>query len=443
MRGGQWTSYSREDLPFIIAKIYGERFVNACCLTIGNAAWKGRQKDIGSSGLSRTMIVRQFLQWMRTAGAAERANATAALARAYLYSELGPDDRAAAEGALIMLLDDPSPVVRAELARALAFSEQAPPAVILGLAADQPEVASWVLEHSPLLLDTDLVDAVATGEVQTQSAIANRNALPRSVSAAIAEVGAAEACLILAENPAAQIAPFSFDRIVARFGHLGALREAMLARDDLPAPTRQALVAQLSQTLAGFVAARAWLQSDRAQRVAKEACEKATVMLAAVSPEEEVKPLIRHLRESGQLNAGLMLRALLCGNVEMFLQALAELSGIPLRRVSALVHDRGASGLRAVFDAAGLPALTYPAFREAIDALREAGFDPGGATRLKRRMVERVLTRCADEADLDTAPLLTLLRRFAAEAAREEARMFCDELVAADVSDPFAHRAAA
>ena len=84
MRGGQWTSYSREDLPFIIAKIYGERFVNACCLTIGNAAWKGRQKDIGSSGLSRTMIVRQFLQWMRTAGAAERANATAALARAYL-----------------------------------------------------------------------------------------------------------------------------------------------------------------------------------------------------------------------------------------------------------------------------------------------------------------------------------------------------------------------
>jgi hypothetical protein len=43
-------------------------------------------------------------------------------------------------------------------------------------------------------------------------------------------------------------------------------------------------------------------------------------------------------------------------------------------------------------------------------------------------MVERVLTRCADEPDVETAPLLTLLRRFAAEAAREEARLFCDEL---------------
>ena len=29
----------------------------------------------------------------------------------------------------------------------------------------------------------------------------------------------------------------------------------------------------------------------------------------------------------------------------------------------------------------------------------------------------------------DIEPLLTLLRRFATEAAREEARMFCDELV--------------
>src|SRR6266849_5076288 len=146
--------------------------------------------------VSRNMIASQFLQWVRTASAAERSDATRALARAYLYSELGPDDRAASEGALIMLLDDPSPLVRAELARALAFSEYAPPAVILGLASDQPEIASWVLEHSPLLVDGDLVDAVATGP-KAQAAIANRSNLPCTVSAAIAEVGSAEACLIL------------------------------------------------------------------------------------------------------------------------------------------------------------------------------------------------------------------------------------------------------
>jgi uncharacterized protein (DUF2336 family) len=389
-------------------------------------------------GVARIMIVRQFLQWVRTASAAERAEATSALARAYLYSDLSTDDRAACEGALIMSLDDPSPLVREALARALAFSEFSPPAVVLGLAADQAEVASWVLEHSPLLVDADLVDAVATGRGQAQIAIANRTKLQPAVAAAIAEVGSAEACLVLIENPSALIAPFSLDRVVARFGHLAAIREAMLMRPDLPAPTRQALVAKLSETLAGFVAARAWLDEERAQRIAKEACEKATVTLAAVSPHTEIEPLIRHLRESGQLNAGLVLRALLSGNIDLFEHALAELSGLPLMRVSALVHDKRGAGFRAVYEKAALPASTYPAFREAIEAMKEGGFidSPGGATRLRRRMVERVLTRCADEPLEEIEPLLTLLRRFAAEAAREEARMFCEELVAGDGDEP-------
>jgi hypothetical protein len=51
-------------------------------------------------------------------------------------------------------------------------------------------------------------------------------------------------------------------------------------------------------------------------------------------------------------------------------------------------------------------------------------------------MIERVLNACAAERGegdgADLASVLTLLRRFAVEAAREEARMFCDDLVAND-----------
>ena len=42
----------------------------------------------------------------------------------------------------------------------------------------QRTLASWVLEHSMLLVDADLVDAVATGRPQAQAAIANRARLP-------------------------------------------------------------------------------------------------------------------------------------------------------------------------------------------------------------------------------------------------------------------------
>jgi uncharacterized protein (DUF2336 family) len=377
------------------------------------------------------MIVRHFLDWIRTAPAGKRAEATGALARAYLYSDLSPDDAAAAEGAMLMLLDDASPLVRRALADTLAASPSAPPAIVLALAADQPQIAAPVLALSPLFVDADLVDAVATGNGAIQVAIATRAGLPRPVAAAIAEVGTAEACLVLAENSAAEIAPISIDRIVERFGHLAAIREAMLARADIAAATRLTLVAKVSETLVDFVAARQWLDADHARRIGREACEKATVTLAAETPSAQMRALVHHLRVGGQLTGGLILRALLSGNVVLFEEALAELTNMPVERVSGLVHDSGNAGLRALFEQAKLPPSTYPAFKEAIEAMREGGLgsEPGGAARLKRRTIERVLTRCENEELGDLAPLLTLLRRFATEAAREEARLFCDELV--------------
>ena len=380
------------------------------------------------------MIVRHFLQWVRTAEAAERAEATSALARAYLYSELIDDDRIAAEGAMIMLLDDPSPLVRRALAEALGASADAPAAVMHALLNDMPDIAAIVLERSPTLLDSDLVDSIAIGDAAMQSAIARRAYLPRSVAAALAEVGTPEACLTLIENPGADIALFSLDRIVARFGHLAAIREALLSWPELPAATRHALIIKVSQTLAGFAVACNWLDEGRAQRIAQEACEKATVTLAANVEPSEVSPLVGHLRETGQLNAGLVLRSLLSGNIDFFEQALAELAELPVRRVAALVHDRRGAGFKAVYDRAGLPQSVYPAFRAAIEGMHETGLhaEPGGNTRLKRRMVERVLTSCAGMTAGDIEPLMTLLRRYATEAAREEARLFCDELVDMD-----------
>jgi uncharacterized protein (DUF2336 family) len=380
------------------------------------------------------MIVRQFLQWLRNASPGERADATSALARAYLHSDLSIDDRAAAEGAMIMLLDDPSPLVRRALAEVFASSQKAPPIIVHALAADQPEISVAVLERSPLLLDADLVDLVATSHPEAQIAIASRALLQRSVAAAIAEVGAAQGCLALLENPDAEITPFSVGRIIERFGHLAAIRENLLDRADLPTANRQALLAKLSETLAGFVTSRHWLAQDHAQYAAREACEKATVALAADTPYEEVGDLVHHLRDSGQLTAGLILRALLSGNVVLFEEALAELSELPIERVMSYVHDKNISGFRALYLKAALPDGAYPAFREAIAAMRDGVLlgEQGGASRLKRRMVEQVLMRCAEEAGDDIEPLLILLRRFAVEAAREEARMFCDDLVATD-----------
>ena len=383
------------------------------------------------------MIVRQFISWIKTAPAGERADATRALARAWLISDLTAEDRAAAEGALLMQLDDVSPLVRQAMAEVFARSTEAPAAIVQALSLDQPSVSLPVLEHSPLLIDADLVDIVATGDSATQCAIARRIRLPASVCAAIAEVGTAEAALELIENPYAELAPFSWDRIVERHGHLAAIRELMLELQDLPAATRAALVAKLSDTLAQFVVARNWLSADRAVRIASEARDRSTVNIAAASRGEDMRGLVRHLRATSQLTAGLILRAMLSGNLELFEAALAELSDLPSSRVAALLHDRGGVSLHALLRRAGLPELTFAAFHAALEAGHETGFvdTVDGAARLRRRMVERVLTHC--ETDSQAAePLLILLRRFATELAREEARMFCDELAAEETIAP-------
>src|SRR5450755_2302694 len=377
------------------------------------------------------MIVRQFITWIRTAPAGERAEATRALARAWLISDLSESDRAAAEGALLMQLDDASPLVRQAMAEVFARSAEAPAAIVQALSLDQPSVALPVLEHSPLLIDADLVDIIATGNCAMQCAIARRINLPASVCAAIAEVGSAAAALELIENAYAELAPFSWDRIVERHGHLAAIRESMLVLEDLPAATRLALVAKLSDTLAQFVVARNWLSPDRAERIAGEARDRSTIHIAARSRGDDMRGLVRHLRATGQLTAGLILRALLSGNLELFDTALAELSGLPQARVSALLHDRGGASLHALLTRAGLPESTFAAFRAALDVSHESGFADTvhGFAILRRRMVERVLTHCETDSQA-TGPLLILLRRFANESAREEARMFCDELIA-------------
>jgi uncharacterized protein (DUF2336 family) len=386
------------------------------------------------------MIVRQFINWIRTAPAGERAEATRSLARAWLISNLSADDRGAAEGALLMLLDDPSPLVRQAMAEVFSRSAEAPAAIVQALSLDQPSVALPVLEHSPLLIDADLVDIIATGNGEMQCAIARRVNLPASVCAAIAEVGSAAAALELIENAYAELADFSWERIVERHGHLAAIRESMLVLEDLPAATRLALVAKLSDTLAQFVVARNWLSPDRAERIAGEARDRSTIHIAARSRGDDMRGLVRHLRATGQLTAGLILRALLSGNLELFDTALSELSDLPQARVSALLHDRGGASLHALLMRAGLPPSTFAAFRAALEVSHETGYadTPGHAARLRRRMVERVLTHC--ETDPQAAePLLILLRRFATESAREEARMFCDELMAEEQVAPIGH----
>jgi uncharacterized protein (DUF2336 family) len=377
------------------------------------------------------MIVRHFITWVRTASAGDRAEATRALARAWLVSDLSKDDRAAAEGALLMLLDDTSPLVRQAMAEVFCRSNEAPAAIIRALAQDQPSVAVPVLEHSPLLRDSDLVDIVAMGREETQAAVARRIELSAPVCAAIAEVGHPLAALELLGNALAELPQFSLDRMIERHGDVVAIRETLLARDDLPAVSRLALVTKLSDRLTGFAVAQQWLGDEHAKRIASDARDRSLMSIAALADSDDLAQLVQHLRISGKLNAGVLLRGLLCGNLGLFCEAMIQLTGLPPGRIASLLNDRGIAGLNALLRRADLPASTLPAFRPALEACLDTEFSgsPVAAGSLRRNLVDYTLACCEADPQVSDGPLLIMLRQFSMEAAREEARLFCDGLV--------------
>ena len=381
------------------------------------------------------MIVRRFLAWSQMVPPGQRAEGVNALALGYLYSPMTAEIRREAEAALTSVLEDPSPLVRRVLAEAFASAVEAPHHCILALANDQPEIAALVLERSPVLTDQDLLDCAAAGEVAVQAAIARRPDLGAAVSAYLAEAASLEAVRALADNPGADVPEFSLRRMVERFGADAGLREALLARAELPASVRVDLVCAGASALTGFVRDCGWLSGERAERLRREACERAIMDIALAATREDscegALEIVSHLRAIGRLTPALMLRALLSGDRSLFEAALAELAGQPLARASGFVRLHQGGGFVALYDRARMPSNLLPVFQAALMAQDDAGEAASVEDGLlSRGLIAQVLEDCEALEDPELATVMALLRRFDAEAAQQEARELTKRLFA-------------
>ena len=368
-------------------------------------------------------IVRRFLAWVQSADADARAQGVSALARAYLYSDLPASLRAEAVLAMTALLDDPAVGVRRSLAEALCRAHDAPRAVILSLAADEPEAAAPVLRYSPVLTDADLVDCVTGGDIAAQTALARRPNLPPRAKAALAETGHVDAVRALVANAEIDCPAELLRCIFARFGDDTSLRDALLERPALPAALRARIAVAAAKDL-GLEASQ-WMAPLRAERVAREARDQAICTIASSCPLDERAELTRALRAAGALTPALLLRSLLGGERSLFAHALAELSGLPLPRVAAFILEPLGEGFAALAHRVGLKAGVLLAFRAALAAIKAQAVE--GGDRLKLPLVQKVIDACEQLDDPALAKVRALMWRFAAEAAKAEAASFARE----------------
>jgi uncharacterized protein (DUF2336 family) len=350
----------------------------------------------------------RFLQWAAAASPDRRADAASALARARLHCTLDLAERQDAEIAMTALLDDPCASVRRALAHALSGAHDAPRRLVIALANDRAEVALPLLMRSPVLTDAELVDRVAAGDAAVQRAVAMRPRLGPGPATALAESGDRSVALALIGNIGARLPTAALWRLIERFGGDEDARQALLARPDLPADVRAEIALLSAENLApGDIAA-------------ERRPDAALVAIALACPDAERMALVRTLKLRGALTLALMLRSLLGGERAFFAAALADLSGLPFARAFSLIGDPKGQGFAALARKAGLPRHALPALRAALVAVAARGsLGPDG---LKRDLVEAAIAACQARRDPALAPILSLLGRFAAEAARIEAR---------------------
>jgi uncharacterized protein (DUF2336 family) len=380
-------------------------------------------------------VVTRFLTWSRGAPVAGRVGAARALARAYLTSELSPEEREQVETAMTVLLDDQAVEVRLVLADALGKSQHAPAHIIMTLATDAEPVALIVAEHSPVILDSELVDMAATRGEAMQIAIASRPFLSRAVSAALGEVGSAEACRALVINAGARVPRFTLDRIVGRHGDCPELRLALLERKDLPLDVRQVLLGKLAGALRDLIVGHGWTTPERAAAVTDDARECATIAASFEAPVDNLPALVAQLMEGNALTPAFLIRAVAAGQALLFETALSMLARVPKERVAALVASGRTANLRALLQKAGLPHKTFPAFSAAIDVIRqgEALAEPGegGDYRRAAALIDAIVTKYQRRPDRELDQILALLRRFARDAKRAAARDYAEQIRAA------------
>lgn len=124
--------------------------------------------------------------------------------------------------------------VRRVLAEEIKTLDCVPKHIVRALAADVESVAAPILEYSPLLSDSDLIEIVTTAQAHhALVAVAKRRALDVSVSGVIADALNVPAVSALLANASAQIRAQTLEKIITHAENVREWHLPLVLRNDL------------------------------------------------------------------------------------------------------------------------------------------------------------------------------------------------------------------
>jgi uncharacterized protein (DUF2336 family) len=232
---------------------------------------------------------------------------------------------------------------RAELARRLAPSANAPVKVVNGLASDDAiDVAGPVLRRSERLDDRALIENARCKGQAHLLAISQRRSLSEDVTDVLVTHGNREVVRSVTRNQGARFSDSGFWHLVRRSEHDMILAECVGMRKDIPRHHFQKLIAKASDEVKARLAAANPGVADEVRHVVADVAGTIQGKFGPVSPSYfEAKRFVGELYRSGHLSPNKVCEFARSRQFEKVTVALSLLCELPVDVVErALLDDR-------------------------------------------------------------------------------------------------------
>ncbi len=340
-----------------------------------------------------------------------RADIAAAVGAELAAAALTAREAQIAEQILEALAHDVEKLVRQSLAEHVKECPFLPRDIALVLARDlEDAVALPMLEHSPVLSDSDLIGAIRTGLTLRQLAIARRKTVASVVAEALVDTADPRIVGAVLANQGADLPESALLKVVA--GHRGdaPIETLLIERSSLPLTVCEILIATVSAALRERLVVRHHIPVHLADELVMHGRERSLAELIPLHGPEAAERLAAHLLAKQRLTPTLVLRALCLGDLGFFDAAMATLADIPLSSAKALIYDRGAGGLRGIYQTAQLPAELFRAFRVGVSAVLD-GYLRHGRAAFTQQIVDQLLLLYDDMCPIGLEHMLAQLSR--------------------------------
>ena len=247
--------------------------------------------------------------------------------------------------------------VRAILAAEIKSLDCVPRDIILALAHDVEETVSVpVLEYSPLLSDSDLLEIIATARAQSALvAVARRRGVSERVCEVIVASLDVEAVSALLANPNASIREHTLERVIDHAERIADWQGPLVRRSDLSLRALRRIAGFVGAALLRELMERSDLDEESVLHLKRSLRDRLDHdEEEGETKEDKARSAVAAAQERGALDEHYVEEAVEAGQRDIVMEALALLAGAQRSIIERIFSSRSSKAITAIAWKAGL-----------------------------------------------------------------------------------------